>query len=152
VIVSTDGPPLAVLPSTADMHDTKLVPNLLRLAEAVCVTAGRLYADAGYDSAENRRICLREGTRPRIRKVGEPNGSGLGEVRCVVEHGCAWLLAHERLDRRQDRLARIILALLTAAIFIVADRLAASSKPRSRPQHSAGFACTGNGDEHNQSG
>ncbi|CAO3435705.1 hypothetical protein [Azospirillum doebereinerae] len=44
----------------------------------------------------------------------------------MVEHGCAWLLANKRLDRRQDRLARIILALLTAAaIFIIANRLSA---------------------------
>jgi hypothetical protein len=56
--------------------------------------------------------------------VGEPHGSGLGTVRCVVEHGCAWLLANKRLDRRQDRLGRVILALLTAAcIFIIANRL-----------------------------
>jgi hypothetical protein len=56
--------------------------------------------------------------------VGEPHGSGLGAVRCVVEHGCAWLLANKRLDRRQDRLGRVILALLNAAcIFIVANRI-----------------------------
>jgi hypothetical protein len=36
------------------------------------------------------------------------------------------LLANKRLDRRQDRLGRIILALLTAAcIFIIANRLSA---------------------------
>ena len=58
----------------------------------------------------------------RLRR--EPHGSGLGTVRCVVEHGCAWLLANKRLDRRQDRLGRVILALLTAAcIFIIANRL-----------------------------
>jgi hypothetical protein len=34
---------------------------------------------------------------------------------------CAWLLANKRLDRRQDRLGHIILALLSAAIFIVAN-------------------------------
>ena len=39
----------------------------------------------------------------------------------MVEHDCAWLLANKRLDRRQDRLGRIVLALLTAAcIFVVA--------------------------------
>jgi hypothetical protein len=70
--------------------------------------------------------CLREGIRPYIRKIGEPHGAGLGKVRCVVEHGCAWLLANKRLDRRPDRLGRIILALLTsAAIFVVANRLCA---------------------------
>ena len=42
----------------------------------------------------------------------------------MVEHDCAWLLANERLDRRQDRLGRAILALLTAAcIFVIAKRI-----------------------------
>src|SRR4051794_30622001 len=90
-----------------------------------CAAAiGRLYADAGYDSAENRSLCLRDGIQPHIREIGAPHGSGLGAVRCVVEHDCAWLLANKRLDRRQDRLGRIILALLPAAcVFILANRL-----------------------------
>jgi hypothetical protein len=100
------------------------LPHLLRLAQVVCAAIGRLYADAAYDSAENRRLCLRDGIQPCIRKVGAPHGSGLGSVRCVVEHDCAWLLANKRLDRRHDRRGRVILALLTAAcIFIVANRI-----------------------------
>jgi transposase len=123
VVVSTEGLPLAVVPSPANVHDTKLFPDLLRLAQVVCGAIGRLYADAGYDSADNRWLCLRDGVQPHIRKVGEPHGSGLGKIRCVVEHGCAWLLANKRLDRRQDRSGRIMLALLTtAAIFIIANR------------------------------
>jgi transposase len=124
VVVSTDGIPLGAVPSAANVHDTRLFRHLLRLAQVVCAAIGRLYADAGYDSAENRALCLRGGIRPHIREVGAPHGSGLGTVRCVVEHDCAWLLANKRLDRRQDRLGRIILALLTAAcIFVVANRL-----------------------------
>ena len=124
VVVATDGLPLGVVPSAANVHDTRLFPHLLRLAQVVCAAIGRLYADAGYDSAENRGLCLRDGVRPYIRKVGAPHGSGLGAVRCVVEHDCAWLLANKRLDRRHDRLGRTILALLNAAcIFVVANRL-----------------------------
>ena len=48
VAVSTDGLPLAVVPSAANVHDTRLFPDLLRLAQVVCVAIGRLYADAGY--------------------------------------------------------------------------------------------------------
>ncbi len=56
--------------------------------------------------------------------MGEAHGSGLGSVRCVVEHDCAWLLANKRLDRRHDRLGRMILTLLTAAcIFVIANRI-----------------------------
>ena len=66
----------------------------------------------------------RDGIEPHIREVGAPHGSGLGAVRCIVEHGCAWLLADKGLDRRHDRLGRVILALLTAAcIFVIANRL-----------------------------
>ena len=123
IVASTDGLPPGALPSAANVHDTRLFPHLLRLALAVCAAIGRLYADAGYDSAGNRDLCLRDGIQPSIRRLGEPHGSGLGAVRCVVEHDCAWLLANKRLDRRQDRLGRMILALLTAAcIFIVANR------------------------------
>jgi hypothetical protein len=94
------------------------------MARVVCAAIGRLYADAAYDSADNRGLCLRDGIQPRIRGVGQPHGSGLGSVRCIVEHDCAWLLANKRLDRRQDRLGRVILALLNAAcIFVIAHRL-----------------------------
>jgi hypothetical protein len=125
VVVSTDGIPLGAVPSAANVHDTCLFPHLLRLALAVCAPIGRLYADAAYDSADNRGLCLRDGIQPHIREVGAPHGSGLGSIRCVVEHDCAWLLANKRLDRRQDRLGRVILALLTAAcIFVIANRLA----------------------------
>jgi Transposase DDE domain len=124
VVASTDGIPLGVVPSAANVHDTRLFPHLLRLALAVCAAIGKLYADAAYHSAENRGLCLRDGIEPRIRGVGEPHGSGLGSVRCVVEHDCAWLMANKRLDRRHDRLGRMILALLTAAcIFVIANRL-----------------------------
>ena len=124
VVVATDGTPLGVVPSAANVHDTRLLPHLLRLAQVVCAAIGRLYADAAYDSADNRGLCLRDGIQPRIRRVGQPHGSGLGSVRCIVEHDCAWLLANKRLDRRQDRLGRVILALLNAAcIFMVANRI-----------------------------
>jgi transposase len=126
VVVSTEGIPLGAIPSAANVHDTRLFPHLLRLALAVCAAIGTLYGDAGYDSAENRSSCLRDGIQPLIRRIGEAHGSGLGTARCVVEHDCAWLLANKRLDRRHDRLGRIILALLTAAcIFIIANRLSA---------------------------
>ena len=124
VVVSTDGIPLAAVPSAANVHDTRLFPHLLRLAQIVCASIGKLYADAAYHSVENRGLCLQDGIQPHIREVGAPHGSGLGAVRCVVEHGCAWLLANKRLDRRHDRQGRIVLALLQAAcIFLVANRV-----------------------------
>jgi hypothetical protein len=127
VVTATDGLPLAAVPSAANVHDTKrLFPHLLRLAQAVRAAIGRPYADAAYDSADNRQLCRRDGIQPYSRQGGAPHGSRLGSIRGIVEHGCAWLLANKRLDRRQDRLGRVILALLTAAcIFLVANRISA---------------------------
>ena len=42
VVVATDGIPLAVLLSAANVHDTKLFPDPLRLAQVVCVAIGKL--------------------------------------------------------------------------------------------------------------
>src|ERR687886_2370037 len=124
VVVASDGIPLAALPSAANVHDTMLFPGLLRRAMVVCVAIARLYADAAYDSAANRGLCWREGILPVIRQSGDPHGSGLGTVRRIVENVNAWLLANKRLDRRNDRLALIIDALLTAAcIWVIANRL-----------------------------
>src|ERR671933_987116 len=81
VVVATDGIPLGAVPSAANVHDTRLFAHLLRLAQVVCAAIGKVYADAGYDSAENRDRCLREGIQPCIREVGAPHGSGLGAVR-----------------------------------------------------------------------
>jgi len=53
------GVPRAALPSAANVHDTGLFPDLLRLAQVVCTAIGRLCADAGYDSVNNCWLCLR---------------------------------------------------------------------------------------------
>src|SRR4051794_5207896 len=124
VVVATDGIPLGAVPSAANVHDTRLLAHLLRLAQAVGAAIGRLYADAAYDSADHRQLCRRDGIQPCIRGAGQPHGSGLGSVRCIVEHDGAWLLANKRLDRRRDRQARVILAVLNpACIFLIANRL-----------------------------
>ena len=124
VILASHGIPLAALPSAANVNDTMLFPALLRRALGVCAAIARLYADAGYDSAENRGLGAAEGILPLIRERGEPHGSGPGTVRCVVEHANAWLLANKRLDRRNHRLTIVVDGLLTAAcVFVIANRI-----------------------------
>jgi transposase len=125
VVVSTDGLPLGAVASAANVNDTTMFPELLRLALVVGVAISRVVADAGYDSADNRWLCLREGLQPRIRHRGSDHGSGLGVIRSIVENANAWLLNNKRLDRRHDRSAGIIQSLLTSAcIFVIAGRLA----------------------------
>jgi len=75
VVVSTEGVPLGAIPSAANVHDTRLFLHLLRLALAVCAAIGTLYGDAGYDSAENRSLCLQDGIQPQIRRTGEAHGT-----------------------------------------------------------------------------
>src|ERR671926_256312 len=70
VIVASDGIPLAALPSAANVNDTMLFPALLRRALVACAAIARLYADAAYHSAENRRLCAVEGILPLIRERG----------------------------------------------------------------------------------
>ena len=125
IVVASDGLPLGAVASAANVHDTRMFPELLRLALVAGTRIARLLADAGYDSADNRWLCLREGIQPLIRKIGSEHGSGLGVVRSVVENANAWLLNNKRLDRRHDRSAGIIQSLLTTAcIFVIANRLA----------------------------
>jgi hypothetical protein len=102
VAVATDGLPLGAVPSAAYVHDTRLFRHLLRLAQVACAAIGKLYADAAYDSAENRDLCRHDGIQPHIRKIGAAHGSGLGRIRCVVEHDCAWLLANKRDELSAD--------------------------------------------------
>ena len=102
-VVATDGLPLGAVPSAANVHDTRLFRPLLRLAQVACAAIGKLYADAGYDSAENRDLCRHDGIQPHIRKIGTAHDQRLGRIRCVVEHGCACLLANMRLDRRHGQ-------------------------------------------------
>src|SRR3954471_16829236 len=125
IVVASEGLPLGAVASAANVHDTRMLPELLRLALVVGTQISRLFADAGYDSADNRWLCLREGIRPVIRHKGTDHGSGLGVVRSVVENVNAWLLTNKRLDRRHDRSAGVIQSLLTTAcILVVANRLA----------------------------
>lgn len=125
VVTLTDGTPLGAVATAANINDTMILPHLVKLAQAVCASIARLYADAGYDSAFNREVCRRQGVDPRIRRRGDPHGSGFGTVRHIVENAISWLLSNKRLDRRHDRSILIVQSLLTfACLYLVARRLA----------------------------
>src|SRR5512143_1894285 len=47
VMMLTDGTPLGAIASKANVNDTLLLPHLLRLAQAVCASIAKLFADAG---------------------------------------------------------------------------------------------------------
>ena len=80
VVVSTDGLPLAVMPSAASVHDTMLFPDLLRLAQVVCAAIGRLYADRLRQCRQSLALPARRGSTahpqdrraPRLRARKDP--------------------------------------------------------------------------------
>lgn len=125
VVTLTDGTPLGAVASRANVNDTMMFPHLLKLAQAVCASIGKVFADAGYDSAVNRDCCRQQGIDPVIRRRGDEHGSGLGKVRHIIENANSWLLSNKRLDRRHDRSTLVVQSLLNfACVYIVAHRLA----------------------------
>ena len=83
VVASTDGTPLGVVPSAANVHDTRLFPHLLRLAQVVCAAIGKLYADAAYDSAEQPRA-LRARGHPALHPRGGRSRMARGSARSAA--------------------------------------------------------------------
>jgi transposase len=63
-----------------------------------------LVADAGYDNDSTRWLLRWLGIEPKIRKSKAEHGSGLGQVRWVVERTISWLKGLRRLRIRYDRL------------------------------------------------
>jgi transposase len=104
VIVDGEGIPLLVRTSPANVPDGKmLIPLLDRLRPLVggCGRPRRypefLAGDAAYGSAANHQVCHQRGIRPLLAKPRGEHGSGLGEVRYVVERTLAWLGHNRRL-------------------------------------------------------
>jgi hypothetical protein len=62
--------PLGAVASAANVHDSKMFPELLRLALVVGVRIARLFADAGYHSADNRWLCRLSALCARASNLG----------------------------------------------------------------------------------
>jgi transposase len=88
VVVSTDGIPLGTIPSAANVHDTRLFPHLLRLAQVVCAAIGRLYADAGYDSAASAGRTASSPTSARWARRTAPGSARSAASSSMIARGC----------------------------------------------------------------
>lgn len=103
VLVDGQGVPLAVSLTGGNRNDVTQLPPLLDKVPAV---AGRecrprrrpdaLQADRGYDHDKYRRLLWKRGIRPVIAERGQPNGSGQGIFRWVVERTIARLYSFRR--------------------------------------------------------
>ncbi len=129
VIVDRHGTPLAVSVTGGNRHDvTQLIP-LLEAAPPVRGLRGRprnrpkrLFADRGYDFDKYRRLLWKRGIKPLIARRGVAHGSGLGNIRWVVERTFAWLHQFKRLRIRYERRAEFHQALLELACCIICLR------------------------------
>jgi transposase len=113
LIVDGSGIPLAYSTTPGNRHDVSQLWPLLDRIPRVAGRIGRprhkprrLYADRGYDYPIHRRRLTSRGIPHSIARRGHPHGSGLGEIRYVVERSFAWLHRHRRLatcyERRPD--------------------------------------------------
>jgi Transposase DDE domain len=64
---------------------------------------GKLDADKGYDSKDNRRYLRRRGIAARIARRGIESSTRLGRHRWRVERALSWLSCYRRLAIRWDR-------------------------------------------------
>lgn len=109
LITDTNGLPLVVHTTAANVHDSVPALNLLDCIPPICGPRGRprqrpdIYqGDAAYGTptnlqgAKERKIAALM-ARPGQRKAGQTHGSGLGRFRYVVERTLVWFGHNRRL-------------------------------------------------------
>lgn len=120
LVVDAQGIPLAVRLTKANVHDSRLLTELLDAIPALRRRGrGRpqrrsatAHADKGYDSRKCREACRVRGLQSRIARRGIESRDRPGRHRWVVERTFAWLNRQRRLLLRFDRLASQYLGFL----------------------------------------
>ena len=119
MVVDRQGIPLAVKLSAANVHDSRMMLEVVDAIEPIKGQRGRprkrprkLHADKAYDSKALRAELRRRGITPRIARRGVESSERLGRHRWVVERTLAWLNRYRRLRVRYERRADIHLAFL----------------------------------------
>jgi transposase len=126
LVTDADGVPLAVALTGANVHDSKVLAELVDSIVPVRGKRGRprkrpdkLHADKGYDFPRCRGFLRRRGIRPRIARRGVETSEKLECYRWVVERTLAWLARYRRLTIRYERRADIHEAFLLLACSLV---------------------------------
>jgi transposase len=130
LMVDRHGVPLAIRTAGANESDHRQIIPLVLAFPRVNGTPGRpkelpddLYADRGYDSEGTRELLRWLGIEPHIARRRTPHGSGLGEVRWVVERTIGWIKGLRRMRVRYDRLGVIRDAWTTLAASVICFRI-----------------------------
>jgi transposase len=128
-VTERHGIPLAVRLTGANVHDSKMLEDMLDAIPAVGGRPGRprnrpekCHADKGYDYPRCREACRRRGIVPRIARRGLESSEKLGKHRWVVERSFAWLNRFRRLTIRYERHAEIHYAFTSLACSIMGLR------------------------------
>lgn len=126
LLVDGGGVPRAATVTAANVPDVKQLEALVDAIPPVRGRRGRprrrprrLYADRAYDSDPHRARLRRRHIRPVIARRRTAHGSGLGQVRWVVERTLSWLHHRRRLRLRTDWRADIHQAFLTLACSLI---------------------------------
>jgi transposase len=114
LMVDSHGIPLAIRSAPANASDQRQIIPLVLDFPHVGGTPGRpqehpheLYADRGYDSDPTRGLLRWLAIEPFIARRRTEHGSGLGNVRWVVERTISWIKGLRRMRVRYDRLGII---------------------------------------------
>ncbi len=106
--------PLAVKQSAANVHDSRLLEEMLDAIRPIRRPRGRprkrpeeLHADKGYDFGRCRKALRERGIKSRINRRGVDSSERLGRHRWVVERTLAWISRYRRLKVRYERRADI---------------------------------------------
>ena len=126
LVTDAGGVPLAVALTGANVHDSKVLAELVDSIVPVRGKRGRprkrpskLHADKGYDFPRCRRFLRGRSIRSRIARRGVEPSEKLGRHRWVVERTLAWLARYRRLTIRYERRSDIHEAFLLLACSLV---------------------------------
>jgi transposase len=130
LVVDSHGLPLAVIISSANVHDCKKALHAIDAIEPI--RSGRwgrprmrpkkLHADKGYDYRFLREALIQRNIEPRIARHGVESSNHLGRHHWVVERTLSWLNRFRRLKVRYERRADIHLAFLQLGCALICLR------------------------------
>ena len=129
LVVDGVGVPLAVRLTAANVHDSRMLEELVDAVVPIRQPKGspgrprkrpeKLHADKGYDFRRCRETLRQRGIKARISRRGIDTSERLGRHRWIVERTLAWLGRYRRLKVRYERRADIHQAFLSLGCALV---------------------------------
>jgi transposase len=126
VLTDGNGTPLAAHTAAGNRHDVTQLDRLIDDVPPVRGKSGRprrrpkvVYGDRAYDSQPHRDSLAALGIGSHLARRGDAHGSGLGQIRWVVERTLSWLHQNRRLRVRYERRSDIHDAFLKIACALI---------------------------------